>query len=56
MAVGGAVWGGCPGDGDECVIMEVRASSGWDLSSFCFLQLLWAPGGRRESEEEMKMS
>lgn len=44
---GGGRWrGGCPGDSDECVIMEVRAPSGWDLSCVC----VWdgGDGGGRE--------
>lgn len=59
--------GGCvgrsggPGDSDECVIMEVRASSGgWGGSAalpllwLCFLQVLWALGVGAEEEAEWR--
>lgn len=58
QTVGGGGW---PGDSDEGVIMEVRASSGWvgggveqgahllhsACFSSCFLQLLWAEGRQK---------
>lgn len=59
--------GGCagrsggPGDSDECVIMEVRASSGGicctaalPLLWLCFLQFLWALGVGGEKEAELR--